>query len=172
MLFFVIATALICGSAVQAEPTVTFFFPGTFNEGACLGTSSWTLWFNYGKPSMNGNLDKEDFSIIRQQAGNNVCPTPSGVQLISVGSLNGATSFSGSWQTMNNAFWSFTSATAGVDYQIRFCCPNNEFIPTTTTTTTPAPITSTTCGRAQIKSPLSRIFGGAHAVANSWPWVI
>jgi hypothetical protein len=57
------------------------------------------------------------------------------------------------------------------DFQVRFCCANNDFI--TTTSTTPRPIDSDTCGRAHIKPAVqfTRIFGGSRAIPHSWPWV-
>jgi hypothetical protein len=173
MLLLVIATALLCSSTIQAGPSVSFFYPQTLTESACSGSNSWTKWFNSAKPSDNGNADQEVFSVIKSKNGPDVCAAPQGMQAQSVGVLASGVSFSCSWQTANNIIAAFISRTAGVDFQARFCCPNSDFTPTTTTTTTPRPMTSSTCGRAQIQHSLksSRIFGGSHATANSWPWV-
>jgi len=115
--------------------------------------------------------------VIIAQNGRNMCPTPYGLQAQSVGDLPSGVGFSASFQTVNNVLAAFISNTPGVDYQIRFCCDNSAFVPTTTTTTTPRPITSGTCGREQIAPNLisslsSRIFGGSHALPNSWPWQV
>ncbi len=78
---------------------------------------------------------------------------------------------------MNNNVVGIQSQTPGIDLQIRFCCPSAELATTTapptgpTVPTTPRPKTNGTCGRAEIKNSFSRIFGGAHAIPNSWPWV-
>ncbi|CAF4292668.1 unnamed protein product, partial [Rotaria magnacalcarata] len=71
---------------------------------------------------------------------------------------------------MNGMISACISRNPGIDFQVRFCCPNAEFITTTTTRSTP--INNPTCGRAEIKPSLrsARIFGGSHAVPHSWPW--
>jgi hypothetical protein len=173
MLLLVVVTALLCSSTIRAGPSVTFFYPQTLTETTCTGSVSWTKWFNSAKPSDNGNLDRELLSVIQSQNGRDVCAKPQGLQAQSVGQLTSSGPFGASWSTMNNVVAGFSSTTPGLDYQVRFCCPSTDFTPTTTTTTTPRPMTSSTCGRAQIQHSLksSRIFGGSHATANSWPWV-
>ncbi|CAF3526760.1 unnamed protein product [Rotaria sp. Silwood1] len=174
MLSWIFVTALLCSSTIQAAPSISFFFPQTLTASTCTGSNSWTKWFNSAKPSDNGNFDQELLSVIQAVNSRDVCATPQGVQVQSVSQLPGTGPFGGSWSTMNNIISGFQSSNAGLDFQIRFCCANTDFTPTTTTTTTPRPITSSTCGRAEIKHSLksSRIFGGSHAVRNSWPWVI
>lgn len=119
-------------------------------------------------------MDSESLAAVRQSSSLDSCVKPQGLQARSVGVLAAGASYSGSWQVTNGVVSGFNSATAGLDYEIRYCCPSTDFRPTTTTTTTPRPITSSTCGRADIKATLatSRIFGGSHAVANSWPWQV
>jgi hypothetical protein len=174
MLLLVIVTALLCSSTIRAGgPSVTFFYPQGIAESSCRDTNSWTKWFNTAEPSNNGNFDQELLTVIQAANGRDVCQMPVGMQAKSVGALpNGVTSYSCSWSLMNNFIAGFKSNTPAVDFEVRFCCPNNAFVPTTTTTTTPRPILSDTCGRAEIQNSLiSRIFGGSHAVRNSWPWV-
>ncbi|CAF1258475.1 unnamed protein product [Adineta steineri] len=170
-----VIAALLCISSIRAGPSVTFFYPQSFTETSCTGSASWTKWFNSAKPSDNGNLDKEVLSVIRAQNGRDTCEKPQALQAQSVGQLTSGSSFGCSWSTMNNIIAEFRSTTPGLDYQVRFCCANSDFAPTTTTTTTPRPITSATCGRAEIKHSLRsslRIVGGSHAVSNSWPWQV
>jgi hypothetical protein len=174
MLLFVIVTALLCSSTIQAGPSISAFIPQTLTEASCTGTFSWTKWFNSAKPSDNGNLDKEVLSVIQAKHGRDVCAKPQGLHAQTVSELTSSGPYSWSWTTSNNIIASFNSNNPGVDYQVRFCCANTDFITTTTTTTTPRPMTSSTCGRAQIQHSLKsslRIVGGSHAVANSWPWV-
>jgi hypothetical protein len=124
------------------------------------------------KPSDNGNIDQELHSVIRAANGRDVCGIPQGMQAQSVSDLSYISSYQYGWSLMGNSIAGFRSGTPGIDYQVRFCCANTDFVTTTTTTTTPRPITSSTCGRAEIKSSLaSRIFGGSQAIRNSWPWV-
>jgi hypothetical protein len=174
MLFLVAITALLCSSSIYAGPSIQFFFPQNIDASSCAGAISWTKWFNEAKPSDNGNLDKEVLPVIQATHGRDVCATPLAMHVQSVSDLSADTSYSGSWSLMNNVIAGFQSNTDGIDYQVRFCCANTDFTPTTTTTTTPRPITSSTCGLAQIKHslPSSRIFGGTHATANSWPWQV
>lgn len=172
MLFLIVLSALLCSSTTQAARSISFFYPQGIAESSCTGTNSWTNWFNTAKPSDNGNLDREMLSVIQAANGRDVCGTPLGMQASSVGDIPNVNSFSCSWSLMNNIIAGFQSSVAALDFQVRFCCPSNTFNPTTTTTTTQRPMTSGTCGRAEIKHSLaSRIFGGSHATPNSWPWV-
>jgi hypothetical protein len=171
----VIVTALLCSPAIHAGPSISGFYPQTLTEATCTGSYSWTKWFNSAKPSDNGNFDKEVHSVILAKNGRDVCAKPQGMQAQTVSELTSSGSYSWSWGTINSVIASFTSATAGVDYQVRFCCAKTDFTPTTTTTTTPRPMTSSTCGKAQIQHSLKsslRIFGGSHATPNSWPWQV
>ncbi|CAF0761875.1 unnamed protein product [Rotaria sordida] len=174
MLFWIIVTALLCSSTIRANPSISFFFPQNLTVSTCTGSNSWTKWFNSAKPSDNGNFDRELLSVIGAANGRDVCATSQGVHVQSVGQLPGTGPFGGSWSTTNNVISGFQSSTAGLDFQIRFCCANSDFTPTTTTTTTARPMPSSTCGRAEIQHSLksSRIFGGSHAVRNSWPWQV
>ncbi len=171
MLFLVVITALLCCSTIRAGQSISFIYPNGNSESFCTGSNSWTNWFNTAKPSNNGNLDQELLSVIQAANGRDVCQKPVGMQAQSVGELPSTSSYSCSWSLMNNFIAGFKSNTPGLDFQVRFCCANTEFDPTTTTTTTPRPITSSTCGRADMKNSLSRIFGGSLATPNSWPWV-
>jgi len=175
MLFLVVVLALLYSSPIRAGPSVSFFYPQGISESACTGGSiSWTKWFNAAKPSDNGNLDQEVLSAIQAANGQDVCNQPLAMQAQSVGELASTGSYSCSWSLMNNIIAGFRSNTPDLDFQVRFCCANDAFVPTTTTTTTPRPIISSTCGRAEITySPqFSRIFGGSHATRNSWPWQV
>jgi hypothetical protein len=174
MLFWIVVTSLLCSSAIRAAPSVSFFYPQTLTATTCTGTNSWTKWFNSAQPSDNGNLDKENLSEIQKTNGGDVCGKPLGIQAQSVSPLPNNTPLGGSWTMTNNIIAGFQSSNPGLDYQVRFCCANTDFTPTTTTTTTPRPITSSTCGRAEIKHSLksSRIFGGSAATPNSWPWQV
>ena len=131
------------------------------------------MWFKLAKPSDNGNMDQELLWMIRQTNARDACVRPKGILGKSVGELIAGAPYPFSWEFTNAFLTGFISRTAGVDYQVRHCCSNADFVPLTTTTTTPRPITSSTCGRAPIAVSLqtSRIFGGSHALANSWPWV-
>jgi len=172
MLFLVVVTALLCSSTIQAGRSVSFFYPKGIGEASCTDSNSWTKWFNTAQPSNTGNLDQELLSTIQAANGRDVCQQPLGMQAQSVGELPSVSSYSYSWSLMNNIIAGFQSNTPGLDFQVRFCCASSTFVPTTTTTTTPRPITSSTCGRAEIKNSLaSRIFGGSLATPNSWPWV-
>jgi hypothetical protein len=139
-----------------------------------MGSISWTKWFNQAKPSDNGGLDAENLTVIQPANSLDVCLNPLAIEVQSVGQLPNVDSYSGSWYFINNIIAGFQSATPDIDYQVRFCCANSAFTPTTTTTTTPRPILSSTCGRAEIKHSLksSRIFGGSTAIPNSWPWQV
>ncbi|CAF1388220.1 unnamed protein product [Rotaria magnacalcarata] len=174
MLFWVVITALVCSSAIQAIPSVFFIYPQNLTPTGCTGTNSWTKWFNSAKPSGSENVDKELLATIQAANGRDICAKPQGIHVQSVSPLPGTGPFQGSWSMTNNIVTGFQSATAGLDFQVRFCCPNTDFVPTTTTTTTPRPMPSGTCGRAQIKHSIanSRIFGGSHATPNSWPWQV
>ena len=172
MLLYVLTAALVCASSIHAQQSITFSHPDALNTVGCTGTNSWTKWFNEMKPTATQS-DSESHTTLLAKYGRDVCAKHNGIQAQSVGALAAGVSYSGSWQTMNNLITAFSSGTPGLDFQVRFCCANTDFTPTTTTTTTPRPMPNLTCGRAEIKASLqtSRIFGGSLAVANSWPWV-
>jgi len=174
MLLLVVVAALLCSYQIHAGQTLTAFYPPTLTESTCTGSSSWTKWFNTVGPSTNGNIEHEMHSTILAANGRDVCEQHQGIEAQSVGDINISGSFQVGWSMMNNIITGFQSAIPGVDFQIRFCCANTDFTPTTTTTTTPRPMTSDTCGRPEIKHSIafSRIFGGSHAVPNSWPWQV
>ncbi|CAF1474984.1 unnamed protein product [Rotaria sordida] len=175
MLFLVLVSILLYSSTIRATPSISFFHPQNFTEINCTGSVSWTKWFNSAKPNDNGDFDRETFSVIQTQNGRDVCARPQGFQAQTVGQLPSNTYLGWTWSTINNIIAEFNSTTPGIDYQVRFCCDNNDFIPTTTTTTTQRPITSTICGRAEIAHSLKsalRIVGGSHAIPNSWPWQV
>ncbi|UJR16133.1 hypothetical protein I4U23_003044 [Adineta vaga] len=76
------------------------------------------------------------------------------------------------WKTTNGLISAFVSRSAGVDFEVRFCCANTDFI--TTTARPPRPIDNKTCGRSKTKPSIqfTRIFGGSRAVPHSWPWQV
>ncbi|CAF1017889.1 unnamed protein product [Adineta ricciae] len=157
---------------VNAIPSVSFFYPKTLTVSSCTNTHSWTKWFNSGKPNTDKDFDQESLSIIQAKYGRDVCAKPQGVQARTVTALQTDVNYSASWQTMTGIISAFVSQTAGVDFQIRFCCPNTGFV--TTTVSPPKPIDDKTCGRPKIKPSvgLTRIFGGSYAVPHSWPWQV
>jgi hypothetical protein len=171
MLFLVVITAFLCCSTIRADPSISFTYPAGIPESACSNGISWTKWFDESKPSDNGDLDQELLPVIQAANGRDVCQQPLAIQVQSFSEIPSTTPVSGRWYVMNNIVAGFISGTPGLDFQVRFCCANTEFDPTTTTTTTPRPITNGTCGRAEITNSFSRIFGGSHAIPNSWPWV-
>ena len=73
-----------------------------------------------------------------------------------------------------------------MDFKVRYCCQTSEIGQTTITTirttriiyqmttTFPLPIDNAQCGRQEITPLLrnNRIFGGGHAIPNSWPWIV
>ncbi|CAF4825402.1 unnamed protein product [Rotaria socialis] len=158
-------------SLIQAIPSISFFYPNNLTASACVGDFSWTKWFNSFKPKDNKDIDQEFLAVIQAKNGHDVCPKPRGIQAKTVSVLQVDVSYAVSWKTMNGMISACISSTPGIDFQVRFCCPNAEFI--TTTTTRPPPINNPTCGRAEIKPLLriARIFGGSRAVPHSWPWV-
>lgn len=171
MLFLLVLSAFFCNSFIQAIPTVSFFYPKNLTESTCIGDYSWTKWFNSAKPNSAKDFDQEFLSIIQTKNGRDICAIPQGIQARTVSTLNTDVSYTASWKTMNGIITAFISRTAGVDFQVRFCCTNRDFI--TTTTIAPRPIDNKICGRAKIKSSLqlTRIFGGSRAIPHSWPWV-
>ena len=178
MLLLVVVTALLYTSTVQADESISFFFPQGIGEASCIDTNSWTKWFNTRKPSGDPNLDREMLLDIQAANGRDICPTPLGMQADSVGEIPNVDSYTCSWSVMDIIVAGFRSNIPDLDFQVRFCCPNNAFDTTTTTsttrtTTTPRSMTTGTCGRAEIKHSLKslRIFGGSRATPNSWPWV-
>jgi len=170
----IIALALLCSSIIETNASVNIFIPSNLDETACTGTVSWTRWFNTGRPNDNDGKDEERLSKIQSLYGHDVCTTPVGIHAQSVSDISSGKELIYTWSTENEVLASFTSLADGVDYQVRFCCPNDAFNPTTTTTTTQRPLTCRTCGRPQIQHSLksSRIFGGSHAIPNSWPWQV
>ncbi|CAF3773933.1 unnamed protein product [Rotaria socialis] len=159
-------------SLIQAIPSISFFYPNNLTASACVGDFSWTKWFNSFKPKDNKDIDQEFLAVIQAKNGHDVCPKPRGIQAKTVSVLQVDVSYAVSWKTMNGMIIACISSTPGIDFQVRFCCPNAEFI--TTTTTRPPPINNPTCGRAEIKPLLriARIFGGSRAVPHSWPWQV
>jgi V8-like Glu-specific endopeptidase len=173
MLLLVVVAALLCSSPIQAARSITVFYPASLTESTCADSSSWTKWFNSAKPSDNGNMDRELHQVILAANGRDVCGTPQGMQAQSVSDLSAVSSYQYGWLMTNNIIAGFRSGTPGIDYEVRFCCANTDFETTTTTTTTPRPITSSTCGQAEIQNSFaSRIFGGSTAIRNSWPWQV
>jgi hypothetical protein len=168
MLFLLIISVLFSSSFIQAIPSISFFYPKNLTVSTCTGDLSWTKWFNSAKPRNENDFDLESVLIIQRENGHDMCEIPQGIQAQSVTPLTSGVNYATSWRTADGIIFEFVSRTAGVDFQVRFCCPNNEFV-----TTTPRPIDSQTCGRAQIKPSLQvqRIFGGSRAVPHSWPWV-
>jgi hypothetical protein len=171
MLFLLVTSAFFCNSFIQAIPSISFFYPKNITESTCIGDYSWTKWFNSAKPNNAKDFDQEFLSIIQAKNNRDICAIPQGIQARTVSALNTDVSYTASWKTANGIITAFISRTAGVDFQVRFCCANRDFI--TTTTAPPRPIDNKTCGRAQIKSSLqfTRIFGGSRAIPHSWPWV-
>jgi hypothetical protein len=169
MLFLLVISALLCH--IQAIPSLSFFYPQNLTESTCTNDHSWTKWFNSAKPNNDQKFDQEFLSVIQAQNGHDICAIPQGIQAQTVSTLKSDMSYEVSWKTTNGIITTFISRTAGVDFQVRFCCANNDFI--TTTSTTPRPIDSDTCGRAHIKPAVqfTRIFGGSRAIPHSWPWV-
>ena len=172
MQLLLVITALLCSSGIQAKPSIQVFYPKDTDASSCVGEFSWTKWFNQASPSDNENYDREFLSSIRAANSEDVCERPAGMHGRSVSIPPGITQFTYSWSLRNDIVVGLVSTTPGIDYEVRFCCANTDFITTTTTTTTPRPLTSDTCGRAKIPNSLTfRIFGGSHAIPNSWPWV-
>lgn len=171
MIVLLVISAFFYNSFIQAIPSVSFFYPKNLTSSACTGDYSWTTWFNTFKPQNVKDFDQEILSVIESTYGKNVCHTPKGIQARTVTPLNVNISYELSWKTLNGIISACISRTPGVDFQVRFCCPNRDFI--TTTTTPPRPVDNPKCGRTQIEPSFQsvRIFGGSRAVPHSWPWV-
>ncbi|CAF0967897.1 unnamed protein product [Rotaria sordida] len=111
------------------------------------------------------------------QCGSMLCAIPSAIQAQSINYQTGGVSYQWQWRQPSAIVYLlsfYSSSPGGVDFQVRYCCPINSFVGTTTTTTTPSPLDNLTCGKQQItprSSTSSRIFGGTDAIPNSWPWV-
>ena len=170
---FVLVILLLCLSQplIDAIPSVSFFFPKTLDESTCLDRHSWTKWFNSAHPKNKEDFDQELVSVIQQANGRDMCAVPEGIQAQSVTALIEGVQYAVSWRKANGTIAAFAARTPGVDFQVRFCCANTDFI--TTTTPAPRPIPNPTCGRTQIQPSLGRhrIFGGSEAIPHSWPWV-
>ncbi|CAF1083584.1 unnamed protein product [Adineta steineri] len=172
MLFLLVLSVLLYNSFIQAIPSVSFYYPKNLTESTCTNDHSWTKWFNSAKPNSTTDFDQEVLSIIQAQNGRNICAIPQGIQAGTVTALNINVSYEAAWKTANGIITAFVSRTAGVDFQVRFCCANNNFI--TTTPPPPRPVTNGLCGRAKIKPLIqfTRIFGGSRAIPHSWPWQV
>ena len=171
MLVLLVISILLNGLLIQAIPSISFFYPNNLTESTCIGDSSWTKWFNTFKPNTDKEFDQEFLSVVQANNDRHICKIPKGIQAQTVSVLQTDIKYAVTWKMMNGITTAFISRTPGVDFQVRFCCKNSDFI--TTTTTTPRPIDSNTCGQAQIQSSfqLTRIFGGSRAIPHSWPWV-
>jgi hypothetical protein len=171
MLFFGLTLLLLCSSFVRAIPSVSFFYPKNLTASTCTNNYSWTAWFNSAKPTSEKDFDQESLSIIQRAYGRDICAIPQGIQARTITALQSDMGYGASWKTTNGIVSAFLSQTAGVDFQVRFCCATGNF--TATTTAAPPPVDSKTCGRAKIEPSISfmRIFGGSRAVPHSWPWV-
>jgi hypothetical protein len=108
-------------------------------------------------------------SLTQTENYHDICEIPHSIQAQTVSSLQTNVNYTVSWKTINGLIITFISRTSGIDFPIRFCCMNRDFIPTKL----PRPIDDNTCGRTQIKASfqLKRIFGGTRAIPHSWPWV-
>jgi hypothetical protein len=171
MILSLIILLVVSHSWIDAIPSVSFFYPKTFDESTCQDQYSWTNWFNSAHPKSDTDFDQEVVAIIQQINGRDMCISPQGVQARSVSPLIIDVPYLVAWRTVNGSVAAFVARTPGVDFQVRFCCYNYDFI--TTTSTTARPISDSTCGRPQIQPILKqhRIFGGSHAMPHSWPWV-
>ena len=171
MLVFVLLLLALSPSLLGAIPSVSFFLPKTLDESTCLDGRSWTKWFNSAHPKTKDDFDQELVTVIQQSNGRDMCPVPEGIQAQSISALIDGVQYAAAWKRSNGTIAAFISRTPGVDFQVRFCCVNTDFI--TTTTPVPRPIDNPTCGRTQIQPSLNRprIFGGSTAVPHSWPWV-
>ncbi|CAF3361671.1 unnamed protein product, partial [Rotaria sp. Silwood2] len=116
----------------------------------CTVSVLWTKWFNSGKPNDNEGFDKEVLLIIQAQNDRDVCARSQGFQAQAVGRFSSNSYLGWVWSTIDSMLVEFRSATPDTDYQVRFCCANSDFVPTTTARS----ITSVTCSRAEIKHSL------------------
>ncbi len=109
-----------------------------------------------------------------------MCKAPIGIEAQSINYQTGDWDYE--WRLIetsdNISLVSFYSIEpAGVDFRVRYCCPRDALMSTTTTiSTTPLSTSSDSfiCGIQEIPphiSSISRIFGEVEATANSWPWV-
>jgi hypothetical protein len=136
----------------------------------------WTTWFNVGKPYNSTSGDSEDTADIIAQNPETMCKTPIGVEAQSINYQTGIWIYE--WrltQTADNvSLVSFYSTEpAGVDFRVRYCCPNDPLINTRAMALSIS-ANNSTCGIQEIApqtSSISRIFGEVDASANSWPWV-
>ncbi|CAF0842539.1 unnamed protein product [Rotaria sordida] len=172
MLLLLVISTFVCNSLIQAIPSVSFFYPNSLTDSTCKGDYSWTEWFNSFQPKNDIDFDQELLSKIQAENDRDICAIPKGIQAQTVSALEIDINYAVSWKATNGIITACISRTPGVDFRVRFCCANSDFI--TTTTTTPRPIDSHTCGRTQIKPSLqfTRIFGGARAIPHSWPWQV
>ena len=165
MLFTLFISIVFCNSFIHS---ISFFYPQNLTVPTCTDNHSWTKWFNTAKPNNDKDFDQELLSIIQTNYNPDICTIPQGIQAQAVTTLPNTVNYAVSWKTIQGKIMAFVSRTPGVDFQVRFCCANSEFI-----TTTPRPMDSHTCGRTQIKPSfkMTRIFGGLRAIPHSWPWV-
>ncbi|CAF0929066.1 unnamed protein product [Didymodactylos carnosus] len=149
----------------------TFIYPSGLTESSCTNGKAWTTWFNVGHPSSTSG-DREVIAIIKQMYPNQMCLAPSIIQGRATNTFSGDVQLS-LQADQNGAITEFSSTTPMIDFEARYCCPTDSFEQTTTTTAAPRPIDSTTCGRSEISPlPNTRIFGGTHAIPNSWPFIV
>ncbi|CAF3633237.1 unnamed protein product, partial [Rotaria sp. Silwood2] len=95
------------------------------------------------------DFDQEFLSRIQTEYAHDICAIPKGIQAQTASKLQIDVSYAVSWKTTNSIIAACISRTPGIDFRVRFCCPNSDFI--TTTTAAPRPIDSRTCGREQRK---------------------
>ncbi|UJR31379.1 hypothetical protein I4U23_018873 [Adineta vaga] len=109
-----------------------------------------TILYN-GKPYNSSSGDFEDTIAIIANNPETICRAPIGIEVQSI---------------------NYENEPAGVDFRVRYCCPNNILTSSTPETTTE----SSTCGVQEImpqtNENTSESIYDIEAVANSWPWMI
>lgn len=170
---------IFCTLLSTINGALNLFYPSFFTETNCSDNRSWTIWFNINKSNNSIGSDSEDTSLIISQNPKTMCSIPTGIHAQSINYRTGSWKYGWRWAQTTDivAFVSFYSIEPiGVDFQVRYCCPKEMLIETTTTATTmPMPLDNLTCGKQKVslRSNLtSRIFSRTSAtIANSWPWV-
>ena len=199
MLLLIVFASLVCGAPIRALGPILFSHPLSIMQYDCRYDSAWTMWYNSMKPSSAAKFDQDSYAMIQERNGTGLCLVPRGIQIEALPPFPPKAVLFYDWQIKEGVAYGFKAKTADIDYQVRFCCPKNDFpvskatpqtstsapkvtTQSTTTTTTakttpaftiPPAISLSSCGRADIKASLqtSRIFGGSKAVPSSWPWV-